>query len=96
MNDVGLSEEAQKWAYEKYQAKDKMVVNIFGAFKQNQDKDDFIDSIARLYKKQNKVTLEVKVDPPSKDPFILEIEALASFGKFEPVCVQWCKDMILK
>jgi len=51
LNDEGLNEEVQKWAYDKNQSNDKMVVNIFRAFKQNKDKDDFIDSLNRFYKK---------------------------------------------
>jgi hypothetical protein len=51
LNDEGLNEEVQKWAYDKNQSNDKMVVNIFRAFKKNKDRDDFIDSLNRLYKK---------------------------------------------
>lgn len=28
-----------------------MVLNVYGAFKRNRDKDDFVDSITRLFKK---------------------------------------------
>jgi len=51
LNDEGLNEEVQKWAYDKNQSNDKMVVNIFRAFKKNKDKADFLDSLNRLYKK---------------------------------------------
>lgn len=35
LNDEGLNEEVQKWAYDKNQNNDKMVVNIFRALKKN-------------------------------------------------------------
>jgi hypothetical protein len=38
---------------------------------------------------------EVKVEeaPPSRDPFIVEVEALANFGKFDQSVVKFCKDL---
>jgi len=35
LNDEGLDEQVQKWAYDQNQSNNKMLVNIFGAFKKN-------------------------------------------------------------
>lgn len=77
-----------------------MILNVYKAYKQNLDKDDFVDSVTRLFKKaqKQKVKEEVKVaEPePERDAFIIEIEALAKFGKFDSEVVAFCKDLYAK
>ena len=59
---------------------------IVNALSVNHDKEDFIDSIQRYVKK----------DGPKEEtnPSVLEVEAIARFGKFEPVIVQFVKEKI--
>jgi len=72
-----------------YDKKDKKLAMIMDAFRKSQDHDDFIHSLSRYYKKNG----PPKVVVEETNPFILEVETIAKYGKFEASVVEFCKRM---
>lgn len=49
--DSLLNEQEEKWARERHEAEDKMVKNVYKAYKQTKDREDFVHTLIRLHKK---------------------------------------------
>jgi len=62
---------------------------IIDTFRKSLDRDDFIHSLSRYYKKN----VPPKVIVEESNPFIIEVETIAKFGKFEASIVEFCKRM---
>ena len=71
-----------------YDRNDKKLTMIMDVFRKSQDRDDFIHSLSRYYQKNGP-----KIPVEETNPFILEVEAIAKFGKFEANVVEFCKKM---
>jgi hypothetical protein len=78
-----------------------MLEKIWKAFKQTKDREDFVDSLLRLFKKMNVAPAPVPVvqQQPSislmqTDPFAGEVESLLAQGKFTQVEAKFCLDLI--
>ncbi len=48
-----IQEHQQQWLLTKRKEEDKMVDKVYKAYKTTRDREDFVDSIQRLYKKMN-------------------------------------------
>jgi hypothetical protein len=54
-----ISEDVERWLRQKYEEKHKKLMMVYGVYKRTKDRFDFLDSIKRLYLKENKESSSV-------------------------------------